>query len=146
MYQRNLRHPHTDADENSNPDGDKPLTRDTILPAAGSQVGQEWKTAGPNSVRFEVVVADGTCADYVVSGQGPDDRLDGMAKIRRFKKEPFVQILVAVNMLHTGFDRPEVRNLVFARFIRSGIRHQQMRGRGTRKTSRKPEALPRHLS
>jgi len=77
-------------------------------------------------------------ADYVVSGAGPDDTLDAMAKIRRFKKEPFPQILVSVNMLDTGFDCPEVCNLVFARFTRSAILYQQMRGRGTRKTSKKP--------
>jgi type I restriction enzyme R subunit len=77
-------------------------------------------------------------ADYVVSGQGPDDSLDGMTKIRRFKKEPFPQILVSVNMLDTGFDCPEVCNLVFARFTRSSILYQQMRGRGTRKTTKKP--------
>jgi len=77
-------------------------------------------------------------ADYVVSGQGPDDSLDAMAKIRRFKKEAFPQILVSVNMLDTGFDCPEVCNLIFARFTRSSILYQQMRGRGTRKTSRKP--------
>lgn len=77
-------------------------------------------------------------ADYVVSGQGPDDTLDGMTKIRRFKKEPFPQILVSVNMLDTGFDCPEVCNLVFARFTRSVILYQQMRGRGTRKTTKKP--------
>jgi type I restriction enzyme R subunit len=41
---------------------------------------------------------------------------DGMTKIKRFKKEPFPQILVSVNMLDTGFDCPEVVNLVFARF------------------------------
>jgi type I restriction enzyme R subunit len=77
-------------------------------------------------------------ADYVVSGAGTDDTLDAMAKIRRFKKEPFPQILVSVNMLDTGFDCPEVCNLVFARFTRSAILYQQMRGRGTRKTSKKP--------
>ncbi len=77
-------------------------------------------------------------ADYVVSGQGPEDTLDGMAKIRRFKREDFPQILVSVNMLDTGFDCPEVCNLVFARFTRSAILYQQMRGRGTRKTNKKP--------
>ena len=41
-------------------------------------------------------------------------------------------------MLDTGFDCPEVVNLVFARFTRSSILYQQMRGRGTRKTSNKP--------
>lgn len=77
-------------------------------------------------------------ADYVVSGQGADDTVDGMSKIRRFKKEPFPQILVSVNMLDTGFDCPEVVSLVFARFTRSAILYQQMRGRGTRKARNKP--------
>ena len=77
-------------------------------------------------------------ADYVVSGAGPDDSTDAMAKIKRFKTEPFPQILVSVNMLDTGFDCPEVVNLVFARFTRSAILYQQMRGRGTRKARGKP--------
>ena len=77
-------------------------------------------------------------ADYVVSGAGADDTVDGMSKIRRFKKEPFPQILVSVNMLDTGFDCPEVVTLVFARFTRSSILYQQMRGRGTRKSKNKP--------
>ena len=71
-------------------------------------------------------------ADFVVSGLGPDDTVDGMAKIKRFKKEQFPQILVSVNMLDTGFDCPDVRNLVMARFTHSSILYQQMRGRGTR--------------
>jgi type I restriction enzyme R subunit len=77
-------------------------------------------------------------ADYVVSGLGPDDTVDGMTKIKRFKKEKFPRILVSVNMLDTGFDCPEVANLVFARFTRSAILYQQMRGRGTRKAEMKP--------
>jgi type I restriction enzyme R subunit len=77
-------------------------------------------------------------ADYVVSGMGPDDTVDAMAKIRRFKREKFPQILVSVNMLDTGFDCPEVVNLIFARFTRSAILYQQMRGRGTRKAQGKP--------
>jgi len=82
--------------------------------------------------------ADVRFADYVVSGAGPDDTVDAFDKIRRFKREAFPQILVSVNMLDTGFDCPEVCNLVFARFTRSAILYQQMRGRGTRKTSKKP--------
>jgi type I restriction enzyme R subunit len=77
-------------------------------------------------------------ADYVVSGMGQDDTVDGMTKIKRFKREQFPQIIVSVNMLDTGFDCPEVRNLVFARFTRSAILYQQMRGRGTRKIPGKP--------
>jgi type I restriction enzyme, R subunit len=77
-------------------------------------------------------------ADYVVSDMGGDDTLDGMSKIRRFKREAYPKILVSVNMLDTGFDCPEVVNLVFTRFTRSAILYQQMRGRGTRKIPGKP--------
>ncbi|MFZ2447581.1 MAG: helicase-related protein [Syntrophobacteraceae bacterium] len=68
-------------------------------------------------------------ADYVVSGMGKDDTVDGMGKIKRFKKEEFPQILVSVNMLDTGFDCPEVVNLIFTRFTKSAILYQQMRAR-----------------
>jgi len=76
-------------------------------------------------------------ADYVVSGLGQDDSPDGETIIKRFKKERYPEILVSVNMLDTGFDCPEVVNLVFARFTKSAILYQQMRGRGTRKSSGK---------
>ena len=72
-------------------------------------------------------------ADFVVSGLGPEDTVDAQTKIKRFKDEEHPQILVSVNMLDTGFDCPEVVNLVMARFTRSAILYQQMRGRGTRK-------------
>src|SRR5690606_37815465 len=48
-------------------------------------------------------------------------------------KEKFPQILVSVNMLDTGFDFPELQNLVFARYTKSAILYRQMRGRGARK-------------
>ncbi len=70
----------------------------------------------------------------MVSGCGTDDTVDGPTKIKRFKKEAFPKILVSVNMLDTGFDAPEVVNLVMARFTRSVILYRQMRGRGTRKS------------
>lgn len=73
-------------------------------------------------------------ADFVVSGVGrEDDTVDAQAIIKRFRKEEFPKILVSVNMLDTGFDCPEVVNLVMARFTRSGVLYRQMRGRGTRK-------------
>ena len=72
-------------------------------------------------------------ADFVVSDSGADDTVDAYTKIKRFKDEEFPKILVSVNMLDTGFDCPEVVNLVMARFTKSAILYQQMRGRGTRK-------------
>lgn len=78
-------------------------------------------------------------ADYVVSGVGQgDDTTDAMARIGRFKKERFPQVLVSVNMLDTGFDCPPVVNLVFARYTRSVTLYRQMLGRGTRKSPGKP--------
>lgn len=72
-------------------------------------------------------------ADFVVSGFGKDDTADAATKIKRFKRENFPKVLVSVNMLDTGFDCPHVVNLVFARFTKSAILYQQMRGRGTRR-------------
>ena len=74
-------------------------------------------------------------ADYVVSdtGRPGEDSVDGLTLIRQFKKQPFPQIMVSVNMLDTGFDFPELLNLVFARYTRSEILYRQMRGRGSRR-------------
>jgi type I restriction enzyme R subunit len=72
-------------------------------------------------------------ADFVVSDMGKDDTADAMTVIKQFKRDEFPKVLVSVNMLDTGFDCPEVVNLVMARFTRSAILYQQMRGRGTRK-------------
>ena len=72
-------------------------------------------------------------ADFVVSDVGGGPAPDASAIIKRFKEEDYPKILVSVNMLDTGFDCPEVVNLVMARFTRSTILYRQMRGRGTRK-------------
>lgn len=71
-------------------------------------------------------------ADFVVSDVGGGPAPDASTVIKRFKEEDYPKILVSVNMLDTGFDCPEVVNLVMARFTRSTILYRQMRGRGTR--------------
>ena len=71
-------------------------------------------------------------ADFVFSDVGGGPAPDASAIIKRFKEEDYPKILVSVNMLDTGFDCPEVVNLVMARFTRSAILYRQMRGRGTR--------------
>ena len=85
--------------------------------------------------RFAELKPDPTIrvADFVVSDVGGGPTPDATAIIKRFKEERFPQILVSVNMLDTGFDCPEVVNLVMARFTQSAILYRQMRGRGTRK-------------
>jgi len=72
-------------------------------------------------------------ADFIVSDMGHDDTTDARTLIKQFKRDEFPKILVSVNMLDTGFDCPEVMHLVMARFTKSAILYQQMRGRGTRK-------------
>ena len=72
-------------------------------------------------------------ADYVVCIQGEDSSAETKGKIKKFKDEEFPKILVSVDMLDTGFDCPEVTNLIHARFTYSNIKYRQMRGRGTRK-------------
>ena len=72
-------------------------------------------------------------ADFVVSDVGGGPAPDADAIVKRFKDEDYPKILVSVNMLDTGFDCPEIVNLVMARFTRSTILYRQMRGRGTRK-------------
>lgn len=116
----------------------KPLLGKTIVFAVNKRHAETLARLFDAEFAHDKPSAEIRIADYVVSGQGTDDTLDGMAKIRRFKKEPFPRILVSVNMLDTGFDCPAVVNLVFARFTRSSILYQQMRGRGTRKTDKKP--------
>jgi type I restriction enzyme, R subunit len=42
------------------------------------------------------------------------------------------RIAITVDLLTTGFDSPDVKNIVFARPVRSAILYKQMKGRGTR--------------
>ncbi len=115
-----------------------PLIGKTIVFAVNKKHAETLAQLFDNEFADKKPSAEVKFADYVVSGAGSENTMDAMAKIRRFKKEPFPQILVSVNMLDTGFDCPEVCNLIFARFTRSTILYQQMRGRGTRKTNKKP--------
>ena len=116
----------------------KPLLGKTIVFAVTKRHAETLAQMFDEAFADQKSSPDVRYADYVVSGMGPDDTVDAMSKIKRFKKEKFPQILVSVNMLDTGFDCPEVANLVFARFTKSVILYQQMRGRGTRKAQNKP--------
>jgi type I restriction enzyme R subunit len=42
------------------------------------------------------------------------------------------RVAITVDLLTTGFDAPDVRNVVFVRPLRSAILYKQMKGRGTR--------------
>lgn len=116
----------------------KPLIGKTIVFAVNKRHAETLATMFDQAFADRKDSPEVRYADYVVSGMGGEDTLDGLSKIKRFKKEPFPKILVSVNMLDTGFDCPAVVNLVFTRFTRSSILYQQMRGRGTRKLIGKP--------
>jgi type I restriction enzyme R subunit len=116
----------------------KPLVGKTIVFAVTKRHAATLAQMFDEAFLDQKETPDVRYADYVVSGTGSDDTLDAMTKIRRFKREAYPKILVSVNMLDTGFDCPDVVNLVFARFTRSTILYQQMRGRGTRKMAGKP--------
>ena len=69
----------------------------------------------------------GQYAEVITSDVADADDL-----IRKLKREEYPQIAVSVGMLDTGFDCREILHLVMCRRVRSPIRYQQMRGRGTR--------------
>jgi type I restriction enzyme R subunit len=117
----------------------KPLLGKTIVFAVTKRHAETLATLLDNEFAHLKPSPEIKYADYVVSGMGQgEDTTDGMARIRRFKKEKFPQVLVSVNMLDTGFDCPEVVNLIFARYTRSVTLYRQMLGCGTRKSPGKP--------
>ena len=116
----------------------KPLIGKTIVFAVTKRHAETLAQMFDDAFAHEKPSPEVRYADFVVSGCGPDDTVDAATKIKRFKKEKFPQILVSVNMLDTGFDAPEVVNLVMARYTKSVVLYRQMRGRGTRKSPGKP--------
>lgn len=112
----------------------KPLIGKTIVFAVTKRHAETLAQMFDEAFAHEKPSPEIRFADFVVSGFGNQDTADSATKIKRFKKERFPQILVSVNMLDTGFDAPEVVNLVMARFTRSVVLYRQMRGRGTRKS------------
>ena len=117
----------------------KPLIGKTIVFAVTKRHAETLATLLDNEFAHLKPTPQTRYADYVVSDVGKgDDTTDAIARIRRFKKDRFPQVLVSVNMLDTGFDCPEVVNLVYARFTHSVTLYRQMLGRGTRKSKGKP--------
>ncbi|OGT04147.1 MAG: restriction endonuclease subunit R [Gallionellales bacterium RIFCSPLOWO2_12_FULL_59_22] len=117
----------------------KPMIGKTIVFAVTKRHAETLATLIDNEFAHLKPSPEIKYADYVVSGVGQgEDTTDAMARIRRFKKEKFPQVLVSVNMLDTGFDCPEVVNLIFARYTKSVTLYRQMLGRGTRKSPGKP--------
>lgn len=67
-------------------------------------------------------------AQITRSARHSHDLEKSFAEIGRSKP----RVAVTVDLLSTGYDAPDVRNIVFARPIKSSILYKQMKGRGTR--------------
>ena len=143
-----------DEDGYVGPDGKlyttKNFERDIRLPERTRVIAEDlWSTLGRYGLRDEKTIifcVDDTHAALVaaelrrLSGDG-----DYAARITRSERNShqlernFAEVgrtkpsvAVTVDLLTTGFDAPDVKNIVFARPVKSAILYKQMKGRGTR--------------
>ena len=143
-----------DEDGYTGPDGKRYATsnfeRDIRMPERTKFIAEDlWKLLGKYDLQQEktiVFCVDDTHAAFMAAELR---RLSGdpnfAARITRSERNShqlernFAQvgaskprIAVTVDLLSTGFDAPDVRNIVFARPLKSSILYKQMKGRGTR--------------
>jgi type I restriction enzyme R subunit len=143
-----------DEDGFTGPDGRRYTTvnfeRDIRMPDRTRAIAEDlWQTLGKYGLRDEktiVFCVDDTHASIMaqelrrLSGDS-----DFAARITRAERNSHQlernfavvgpskpRIAVTVDLLTTGFDAPDVRNVVFVRPLRSAILYKQMKGRGTR--------------
>jgi len=136
------------------PDGKRYTTanfeRDIRMPDRTRAIAEDlWEVLGKYELRDEktiVFCVDDTHAAFMaqelrrLSGNG-----DYAARITRAERNSHQlernfavvgpsnpRIAVTVDLLTTGFDAPDVKNVVFMRPLRSAILYKQMKGRGTR--------------
>jgi type I restriction enzyme R subunit len=124
--------------------------RDIRMPDRTSAITEDlWRQLGKYNLRDEksiVFCVDDTHAAFVaqelrrLSGNN-----DYAARITRAERNSHQlernfavvgpsnpRVAVTVDLLTTGFDAPDVKNIVFVRPLRSAILYKQMKGRGTR--------------
>lgn len=143
-----------DEDEFTGPDGKRYTTnnfeRDIRMPDRTRAIAEDlWEQLGKYNLRDEksiVFCVDDTHAAFVaqelrrLSGNN-----DYAARITRAERNSHQlernfavvgpsnpRVAVTVDLLTTGFDAPDVKNIVFVRPLRSAILYKQMKGRGTR--------------
>ena len=143
-------------DENgyTGPDGKhyttKNFEREIRLPERTRVIVEDlWSTLGRFGLRDEktiVFCVDGTHAAFVaVELRRLSGDADYAARITRSERNSHQlernfgevgrvkpRVAVTVDLLTTGFDAPDVKNIVFARPVKSAILYKQMKGRGTR--------------
>lgn len=143
-----------DEDGYTGPDGRHYSTsnfeRDIRLPDRTKAIAEDlWQILGQYALRDEKTIifcVDDTHAAYMAAELR---RLSGdpdyAARITRSERNSHQlernfaivgpskpRVAVTVDLLTTGFDAPDVKNIVFVRPLRSAILYKQMKGRGTR--------------
>ena len=143
-----------DEDGYTGPDGKRYTTknfeRDIRLPERTRIIAEDlWSTLGKYELRDEKTIifcVDDTHAAFIAAELR---RLSGdsnyAARITRSERNSHQlernfaevghtkpRVAVTADLLTTGFDAPDVKNIVFARPVKSAILYKQMKGRGTR--------------
>jgi len=143
-----------DEDGYTGPDGRRYTTanfeREIRMPDRTKAIAEDlWETLGKYELRDEktiVFCVDDTHAAFMAQElRRLAGNNDYAARITRAERNSHQlernfsvvgptnpRIAVTVDLLTTGFDAPDVRNIVFVRPLRSAILYKQMKGRGTR--------------
>jgi type I restriction enzyme R subunit len=136
------------------PDGRRYTTanfeRDIRMPDRTKAIAEDlWEVLGKYGLRDEktiVFCVDDTHAAFMAQElRRLSGNADYAARITRAERNSHQlernfavvgpsnpRVAVSVDLLTTGFDAPDVRNVVFVRPLRSAILYKQMKGRGTR--------------
>jgi len=143
-----------DQDGFTGPDGTQYTTanfeREIRMPDRTKAIAEDlWNTLGKYGLRDEKTIifcVDDTHAAYMAAelrrlSGNPDyaSRITRSERNSHQLERNFAivgpsnpRVAVTVDLLTTGFDAPDVRNIVFVRPLRSAILYKQMKGRGTR--------------
>ncbi|ABW67064.1 type I restriction endonuclease subunit R [Desulfosudis oleivorans] len=124
--------------------------RDIRMPDRTTAIAEDlWEILGQYDLRDEksiVFCVDDTHAAFMAAElrrlSGDDDYAGRIVRSERNSHQlernfatvgsTKPRVAVTVDLLTTGFDAPDVKNIVFVRPLRSAILYKQMKGRGTR--------------
>lgn len=143
-----------DEDGFTGPDGKRYTTsnfeRDIRMPDRTKAIAEDlWEILGKYELRDEksiVFCVDDTHAAFMAQElRRLSGNADYAARITRAERNSHQlernfavvgpsnpRVAVTVDLLTTGFDAPDVKNIIFVRPLRSAILYKQMKGRGTR--------------
>ena len=143
-----------DEDGYIGPDGKHYTTsnfeRDIRLPDRTRSIAEDlWSTLGKYDIRDDKTIVfcvdDTHAAFFAAELRRLSGDNDYAARITRSERNSHQlernfgevgrtkpRVAVTVDLLTTGFDAPDVKNIVFARPVKSAILYKQMKGRGTR--------------